>query len=254
LSPQVRVAGAQARLARAVAEAPRQWIILAPRALGAAPGEFVFDSRAHFPADRLRLLLPQANTVVAVQWFSREREQDQWRSIARSTVYRLAGSHAESLSPPLTVSVDSDRYWLLRIDQRGGGLGAGTAQLELGWIPQELVFAARGEAPFTLAFGRRNAAGAALPVEALIPGYGSDPRTAGATDPGDRSPVPLGRAVLRAPPRPVILPEEKGLGRLGEPRVLAMWAAMLAGVALLGLMTVHLVRQMRLPPSGSKSE
>jgi len=53
-------------------------------------------------------------------------------------------------------------------------LGAGEPKLLLGWIPNEIVWVARGESPFTLTYGRRDAKPSAYPIESLVPGYSRD--------------------------------------------------------------------------------
>src|SRR5258706_15185347 len=74
-------------------------------------------------------------------------------------------------SPELQTGFTTDRYWLLRVDQRGGGIGAGGPKLEAGGVPHSLVFAARGAPPVQLAYGNPQAKPAAYGIEALIPGY-----------------------------------------------------------------------------------
>ena len=46
---------------------------------------------------------------------------------------------------------------------RGGGLGGGAPVMHAGWIPHQVVFAARGEPPFQLAYGNRQAKPARMP-------------------------------------------------------------------------------------------
>jgi hypothetical protein len=41
----------------------------------------------------------------------------------------------------------------MRVEHSGGGLGKGRPQLRFGWVPEKLVFVARGNPPFTLAYG-----------------------------------------------------------------------------------------------------
>ena len=39
------------------------------------------------------------------------------------------------------------------IDQQGGGIGSGLPDIDMAWQSRQLVFVARGEAPYTLAWG-----------------------------------------------------------------------------------------------------
>ena len=73
-------------------------------------------------------------------------------------VYRLRQSGSEIASPDIQVGASgttAERWWMIRIDQRGGGLGSGTPVLNVGWVPHQLVFAARGAAPRPLRRRRR---------------------------------------------------------------------------------------------------
>jgi hypothetical protein len=57
--------------ASALVEAPRQWKQVAGSADRDKAGEYAFDLGGQFPVDRLRLLLPQPNSVASVEVLSR---------------------------------------------------------------------------------------------------------------------------------------------------------------------------------------
>jgi hypothetical protein len=104
------------------------------------------------------------------------------------------------------------------------------------------VFAARGEPPFQLAYGNREAKPAAYAIETLIPGY----REAGgakirAAKTGAQQTInPSGAKAL----------EQRELG--GEARLKeaidwkrwSLWGALVLGVLVLGAMAWRLVRQL----------
>lgn len=161
--------GAWVEPAPAQAAPALEWMEIAGRS-GAAPGDYVFDLGAHVVARRIDLRLPAPNTVAPVLWQARERRAAEWRDVVRGTAYRLRQGTTELASPPLDVGRQPGRYWRLRVDPRAGGLG-GVPVLRLGREPVQLVFVARGEPPFLLAFGRRDAAPAQLPLASLLPGY-----------------------------------------------------------------------------------
>ncbi len=137
---------ANAELTDVVVEAPRSWSKFSAVA-GDKPGEYVFDLKGQFPVDRLRLELPEVNTIVQVEVLARDKAEQPWRSAARGVVYRLKQAGREIVSPELSVGATAERHWLIRIDQRGGGLGSGMPVLAAGWAPHQLVFAARGAPP-----------------------------------------------------------------------------------------------------------
>jgi hypothetical protein len=222
-------------------EAAREWVQAEP-AKGEKPGEYAFDLRGRHPVDRVRLHLPEPNTVAQVEWLARDKADQPWRPVARGVAYRLRRDGGEITSPELSVGVTTDRYWLLRVDQRGGGVGSGMPKLEAGWVPHTLVFAARGEPPFRLAYGNRDAKPAGYSIETLIPGYrdasGARIRAAKA---GAQQVINVSGAKAL---------EQQELG--GEARLKevidwkrwSLWGALVLGVLILGAMAWRLMRQM----------
>lgn len=117
-----------------------------------APGEHQFDLGGQLPTDRLRVALPQPNTVASIALRSRAKPADPWRRVRTTVVYRLNRDGDEVKSAEVAVATNTDRYWL-RVDQRGGGIGLEAPRLYVvGWVPHRLVFAARGKPPFLLAY------------------------------------------------------------------------------------------------------
>jgi Protein of unknown function (DUF3999) len=223
-------------------DAARTWEVVPGRAIGNKPGEYAFDTRGLFPADRVRFVLPQPNTVAEVHLLSRARDDAQWRPVTHAVAYRLRRDGVDVANPEVAITQNADRYWLLRVDQRGGGLGAGEPQLSLGWLPHEIVWVARGEPPFTLAYGSRDAQPSGYAMEALVPGYNRDADLRAKAVSVEQNPA--------AAIKPV---EAEGPTVLGGQRVLeeridlkrwTLWGALLVGVAFLGWMAWRLAKQM----------
>lgn len=240
---------ANGELADKVLEAPREW---APfnASKGDKPGEYLFDFKGFFPVDRLRLVLPDANTIAQVEVLTRDKAEQPWRSVTRGVAYRLNRAGGEVVSPDLTLSATTERWWLIRIDQRGGGIGSGMPVLHAGWVPHQLVFAARGAPPFTLAYGNRGVQPGALPIASLIPGYseetGANVRTAKT---GATPTVNVQAAAAQG---------QKELGgavRLEEQvdwKRWTLWGVLGLGVLVLGVMAFRLMKQLGTPPDGGK--
>lgn len=226
-------------------EPDREWIGLAAVQAGKA-GEYRFEAAGRFPADRVRLALPQQNTVARVQILSRDDDEQPWRSRAWTTVYRLQRDGAAVTSPDVGVPQVTDRQWLVRVDARGGGLGAGALGLELGWVPHELVFAARGAGPFALAFGGARVRAEALAVATVVPGYEKDKAVpAQAAGIGE---------VVAAPPRPAFLADPAGWVReamaSGRGKTWILWLVLGLGVLVVAWMALRLLREVggKVPP------
>jgi len=133
----------------------RDWIALAPAGRGAKPGEFLYTLAGRMPADRVRIRLPQVDTLAGAELYSRADRADGWQLRASGPVYRLDRNGQELIGDALAFSpdADGDREWLLRLAAPDAVPGNEAPALELGWVPQQLLFAARGDGPFLLAYG-----------------------------------------------------------------------------------------------------
>ncbi|MCM8625632.1 DUF3999 domain-containing protein [Accumulibacter sp.] len=232
-SARIELAGLLAEPAAGVVEPQRRWHEVAASALEEGQGQYVADLGGQFPVDRLRLTLPQANSVAAVQILSRASESDPWRQVAARSVYRLGPPGEEIVSPDLAIAPTTHRHWLVRVDPRGGGLGAGKLRFAAGWLPQRLVFAARGPGPFQLAFGSARAANSAYPVATLVPGYRHD-------DSGLVGELPIAEAGVGDV---VTLAGDGALRPAIDWKRWLLWSSLLLGVAVLGWMALRLARE-----------
>jgi Protein of unknown function (DUF3999) len=250
LPPEARLTGVLAEASEIAVALARQWDAVAGVAVADKPGEYGFDLSGNFPLDRLRLGLPQPNTLAQVEILSRNRASDPWRAAARTVVYRLRRQGAEILSPEISIATNPDRYWLLRVDQRGGGLGAGDPQFFAGWVPHRLVFVARGGAPFTLAYGNRDAGPSNYAMETLVRGYDGKPAASGLEQ------VKMTQVAAVMPTR-MKSPELRLPSALGgavipldsiDIKKLILWSGLVASILLLAWMAWRLLRQMDAAP------
>lgn len=181
-------------------------------------GDFLVDAGGFFPFDRLALRLPQEDSMVPIEVLSRAGTADAWSPVGRTLAFRLKRGEIELASPDVAFTPNPHRYWLLRADESGGGVGAESLIVRAGWIPREIIFAPRGAAPFSLAYGNARAGDTAIPIATLVPGW--RPEQA-ATMRTAATGAPRGRASAAA----------------AEPRVdterASLWAALTVGVATL---------------------
>ena len=212
------------------AQPPRAWKeIVAVRDAGKS-GEYLADLGGRFPLDRLALHLPQENTIVPIQFLSRGKVEDKWMLVTRSVVYRLRQNGRELVSPEISIGTNSHRYWLLRVEPAAGGIGQGSLIVKAGWTPREIAFAARGPAPFRLAYGNEKAQPGSLGIETLVPGWRTDRQTqisVATTGPVQEL---AGAAAVR---------ERFDMRKWG------LWTALIAGVAVLAWMVWRLTKQMQ---------
>lgn len=219
-------------------EPEREWKRLAA-VEAAKAGEYRFDAGGRFPTDRIRLHLPQQNTVARVQLLSRDRDDEPWRSRASAIAYRLQRDGSAVTSPDISVPPAAGRQWLVRVDSRGGGVGAGAVALELGWIPHDVVFAARGDAPFALAFGNARARPEALSVATVVPGH-QEGKPLAAQD------ASVGQVTLRRPASFFSDPAGwlRGAMDAGGGRTWILWLVLGAGVLAVAWMALRLLREL----------
>lgn len=196
---------------------------------GPKPGEFIFDLGARLPVEALRIIPADTNAVLSSTVLARENEESDWRLVLVAPFYRLQREGREEQSGPVDIGRRGVRYWMVT---NAAGSSGGTPSMEVHWKPAQLVFVARGDAPFALAFGKPEATAAALPVSNLIPRYQrlAELRLPQAT---------LGEVASGPPPTRW----DRLLGQVNTRRVV-LWAILLAGVAALGFMAWRLRRQM----------
>ena len=128
-----------------------------------------FESLGHYPANRLKVWLPQANTITYATIFARNASNVAWKQVG----YRELRRHKESepLSSISDISAIDARYWRLQFNQAEGGIGTENPALYLGWLAPTIVWNARGQAPFSLAVGENPSIVNTIPIATMIPNY-----------------------------------------------------------------------------------
>jgi hypothetical protein len=210
----------------------RLWEKIALRP-GAEAGQYLFTLPGSFPPERARLQLsPQANRVVQATLQTRARNQEPWAQRASGSVYRLKFGALVLDSPELVLAGMPAQEWMLRLTP-AEGLENVEPSLELGWVPQRVVFVASGNGPFRLAYGASDV----TPIEGPLGGVLADVEKNGPQT-----------AVVMA-----TLGPQAALGgadRLSSSpmsnwRTWALWAALIVAVALLSWMAWRLWQRMQ---------
>jgi hypothetical protein len=202
---------------------------------GTKPGEYLFDAGARLPVESLRLIVG-GNSIAPVTISARESESTPPRPVTGATFYKMTREGVELESPAVDIGRQSSRYWVVQLDPRSPPLGA-PPSLELQWRPAQVVFVARGEGAFALAFGNPEAKPNALSVTQLIPGYARNAESklpeakVGEVQTGERSNELL-RSVTSG----------------ANPKKIALWVILVLAVVVLGFMAWRLSRQMSAAP------
>jgi hypothetical protein len=234
-----KLSGVNVQLVDAATDTARAWLRFEGSA-GAKPGEYLFELPAALPVDRLRLELPQENTVVSANVATQEREGGPEAVLASAVLYRMEHGGLKLVNPDLRLPATAGKRWLLRVDQRGGGLGGGMPVLHAGWLPHRLLFVARGEPPFKLAFGNAKANPAAMPTQALLPG-------AAANKPIEALAAKLGEVVTQELPAETPVGTARGYFEQMDQKKLWLWGSMLVAVLVIVGMAWRLTREMPAP-------
>ena len=213
----------------------RQWLALTPATSGEKPGEFLYTLAGKMPVDRVRIRLPQVNAVASAQLDTRAERSAPWQRRAGGLVYRVNKSGTDVVQEDFALwPLAGAREWRLTLSQKDSGLGDQPPIIEVGWLPQTLVFSARGAGPYRLAYGKA----------ALAPGDASIEQLLAATADGQpkfvAQPARLGtREALGGEQRLTLSLKERSW------RTWLLWAALGAGVLMLGWMATRLARQMK---------
>jgi hypothetical protein len=225
---------AQATMSKAL-----KWTSMALRATDKA-GEYLFDSPG-VPVAGLRIKFAQGNTLAPAKIYRRAKDKDEWQEASSVVVYRLSRNGEEINSPDVVLDASQHRQWRVVFDQGSGGIGQGLPMVDIGWMPQNVIFIARGEAPFLMAYGSRDALPNGYTAATLVPGYEQEKLTSFQEAKQDK--------VHHVNP---------GMSKPAEPvanwRIICLWGILVIGVLGLAYMAWKLLGQMNKNTENTKSE
>lgn len=190
-----------------------------------------FDTGGLYPIDRINVALPERNSLIEATLSSRPNKKANWTPRYSGLFYNLQVQDNLLKPEPVSVRLSTDRYWQLQIRTRGG-LGARLPVLAFGWLPNDLYFLARGDGPYTLAFGNGQVGAPGRPIDALMRVLGDN-----------QSGLLMRQARLMESVE--LLGDAALAPELSIPwlRIL-LWAILIAGVLVLGFMAYRLLKQL----------
>ncbi|MCG8325173.1 MAG: DUF3999 domain-containing protein [Thiotrichales bacterium] len=193
---------------------------------------YEFENNSALPVESIDILLPEQNTLIDAVVRSRaDADQDRWRQRLADSFYRLNVQGVELQRGPVRIAASRDKHWQLEVTTENG-LGTAMPEMRVAWEAGDLYFLARGEGPFTLAYGHAALTEPVKPVQALVKLL-NDPDKSELVDHAT-----LGEAiVLRG--EPALEPQRQ----IPWQRLL-LWTVLGAGVLVLGAMAIRLVKQM----------
>ena len=205
---------------------------------GMEAGEYRFELPQPLPIERITLELPPGNQVLPVEILAPAADRRAWRSLGREVVYRIHSGGQEWSRSVIPLSGRPIREFVLKVDARLDPLTAGP-RLTYAIQPEQVLFLARGEGPFTLSVGNADAGSTRLDPRTLVPGYGS---------PG--SPEIVVGIVQEDAVAPVGATRTRALTPPPDWKKIVLWAVLLAGVLGLAWMAWSLLGQMKKDDGG----
>jgi hypothetical protein len=213
------------------------------------PEYYEYTWAGQMPLEKLRINLPQVNTLASLSIQNIHRrfglhhssEQQYWGNLTQTVVYRYQSPQGEAKSADIALYGPVLNNLRLVVDPRSGSIGNKPPTLQIGFVPHVLVFLARGEGPFVLAWGAKDVESADMPALDLVPGYS-------ATNSLKASPATLAVSsiVQQKPTGPVNKPASEGTSSTSK---WILWVVLLAGLLVLGGMAWSLSKQLRQPPA-----
>jgi hypothetical protein len=205
----------------------RPAVLLKAHAVSATEIEYSLPRPAEVNA--LRVRLAQHNAFAPMEISVRDNATAPWRRLRFTVAHRLGTPEAEQHSPDLPLG---QTVQAVRLNARDAGWGRDAPLVYAVFEPREVVFNARGEGPFTLAWGARAAPAAALPAEVPIPrGEGAPPLAT------------VAEAVTLGGPQRLDAPAPGD--RASAWQRMLLWAVLIAGVVALAWLAMGLLRDAR---------
>jgi len=237
--PGLRLESIQVANTRSSQQQKQNWLQATVTA-NKTPGEFEFEHDSKNLVRQLRIELPENNTVVRLKVLSRPNGDSPWRLRGSSLLYRLSVDGVDIKQTKLPVTASRDRHWILLFDQQGGGLGSGLPQVELAWQPQNLVFVARGQAPYRVVWGSARVKPVLKNASQILVGMSSDGEASGSNGLGMLGEARWLLDSVRPVNKQVLEPEEEPINW----RQWVLWIVLsMAAMILIG-MAVRLMKKM----------
>lgn len=214
-------------------ERERERLVVAGQRATEGMQNYDFDTGGVFPVERIEIGLDEPNTFTKATVKSRANPDDNWQTRFSGLFYNLRVKGNSLVNDPIRLSTTTThRYWRLEA-KTGGGLGEGLPKLKIDWVPNEVLFLARGQGPYTLAFGSAKVNAIADTDDALLDilskNHGGE--LVGHASIGSEIELGGDAALL---PLPKTIPWERA----------TLWVILVFAVAVLGVMTFRLLRQM----------
>ncbi len=211
----------------------RKFITLESDSVDAEDGGRIYSLGGAPVVDRLRVVLPEPNTVISARVMYWSERRDRWLEAAHGSYHHIIRNDNAVMSEPIKINkARSSRFKIILTR----GPANANVQLEVGWRPDKLLFLAQGQPPFVLAAGNADDALHQFPQQRI---YGAQSLADLAERNGGVVEASLGqRYALGGPDRLVATTQINW-------QTVLLWLGLIMGVVFVGFMAMKTIRELR---------
>ena len=114
---------------------------------------YQFDLEGHFPVETIKIDFVDKNSVATFQIQGSYEPGGPWRDVKSAKLYSMSNETGNVSELQTNFMVSPFRYWQLKVTSNAAGIGSLFPKIQFGWRPEFVRFLARGEGPFSLAYG-----------------------------------------------------------------------------------------------------
>lgn len=192
-------------------------------------GGYVYAAPMALPASQINVKLPTNNQVHQYEVYARQTKQQAWQYQGALLSYKIIKQGTRLSNTPLSFPMLHAKYWLLKTTHQQKVAPV----LQLGWLPQSLVFLHDDHPPYTLVFGSYHTTSPDRQLAMLISTKDSVLKVP-AKDNARLSNFESLRGITA-----LVAPD------LQHKRKVILWGVIIAGVLLALWMVLSLVKQMK---------
>jgi len=192
---------------------------------------YQYDVGGFYPISGIKVRFVDQNSTASLSVDTSNSENGPWNPVKTANFFAVTKEGANLSNLQTTFDERQSRFWRIRLNSNSSGVGSRFPDISFGWRAKVIRFLARGDAPFTLAYGSSKVVNA--PQSDLV---GSDwAKEVGAGTLKDK--LPFGGTEKLVVVEKTEYPWKK----------IVLWGLLLVGVIFLGSMALQVKKQT--PPS-----
>ncbi len=135
---------------------PFNWIPLTEKKLEDATTHqtfYHFDLGGFYPIAAIKVNFVDQNSVATIKIESASHENGPWVFQQMATFFSISKDGSELSNLATYFPENKSRFWRMQLNSNAAGIGSHFPTVTFGWKPNYIRFLARGEPPFTFAYG-----------------------------------------------------------------------------------------------------